>query len=55
MNQVFEYVEKNQDYFVKRLAEVVAIPSVSGDVEHRPHVFRMGQWLEKELKALGAR
>jgi Cys-Gly metallodipeptidase DUG1 len=55
MEKVYEYVEKNQNYFVDKLREVVAIPSVSGDVEHRPFVFAMSAWLEKELKKLGAR
>lgn len=54
MQSVYEFIDKNQNDYVKRLAEVVAIPSVSGDVEHRPEVVKMGLWLEAELKKLGA-
>ncbi|KAJ2995038.1 hypothetical protein HDV02_001115 [Globomyces sp. JEL0801] len=54
MDKFSEFVDKHQDDYVKKLAEVVAIPSVSGTVEHRPEVVRMGQWLEKELTRLGA-
>ena len=52
--KIFSYVQENQDYYVKRLAEVVAIPSVSGDAEYRQDVVKMGKWLEAELISLGA-
>ena len=54
-SKIFNYIDQNQDYFVSRLAEVVAIKSVSGDVEHRPEVVKMGHWLKNELEVLGAR
>lgn len=54
MQRIYEFVEKEQDYFVQRLAEVVKIPSISGDVAHRPRVLEMAKWIETELKRLGA-
>ncbi|KAH6566313.1 hypothetical protein BASA60_009524 [Batrachochytrium salamandrivorans] len=54
VDAVNKHIQDNQDYFVQRLGEVVAIPSVSADVQHRPDVIRMGLWLEAELKNLGA-
>ncbi|TPX70427.1 hypothetical protein SpCBS45565_g01760 [Spizellomyces sp. 'palustris'] len=49
-----KYVDGNQKFYIERLAEVVAIPSVSGEAARRPEVHRMGQWLVSELKRLGA-
>ncbi|ORY97820.1 hypothetical protein BCR43DRAFT_490417 [Syncephalastrum racemosum] len=54
VQQFLDYVEKNQDSFVDRLRKAVAIPSVSGDPSHRQDVFRMAEFLQGELKALGA-
>ncbi|KAJ3174925.1 hypothetical protein HDU87_006591 [Geranomyces variabilis] len=53
-DKIFEYVDANEKYYIDRLAEVVAIPSVSAEAARRPDVVRMGEWLVKELKALGA-
>ncbi|CAO3573780.1 unnamed protein product [Mortierella alpina] len=52
LNQFFAQVDKDQNLYVERLREVVAIPSVSSDVSMRPHVFRMGEWVQKELARL---
>jgi Cys-Gly metallodipeptidase DUG1 len=51
---VFAYIDENQDLFIQRLKEVVAIKSVSAQAEFRGEVVRMGKWLETELLALGA-
>ncbi|KAI1332690.1 glutamate carboxypeptidase [Xylariaceae sp. FL0255] len=50
----FAEVDKLSDHFINRLAEAVAIPSVSGEDARRPDVVRMGKWLETELTKLGA-
>ncbi|TDL20649.1 CNDP dipeptidase [Rickenella mellea] len=49
-----DYVDANADKFIKRLAEAVAIPSVSGDASYRKHVHEMASYLESQLKTLGA-
>lgn len=41
--------------FIDRLATAVAIPSVSADASYRPEVHKMGEWLAKELEALGVK
>ncbi|KAM0753133.1 CNDP dipeptidase [Meredithblackwellia eburnea MCA 4105] len=46
------WIEQNADQLIARLAESVAIPSVSGDAKYRPDVHRMGAWLAKELEKL---
>ncbi|KAJ3086133.1 Cys-Gly metallodipeptidase, partial [Quaeritorhiza haematococci] len=53
IDKLFAHISENSAYYVKRLAEVVAIPSVSADAAHRPHVVRMGEWLVSEMERLG--
>lgn len=48
-----EYITSHQQDFIDRLAESVAIPSVSGDASYRPDVHRMGHWLKDKLVSLG--
>nr|BAK07062.1 predicted protein [Hordeum vulgare subsp. vulgare] len=52
--QFLSYVDEHQQQFIDKLAEVVAIPSVSGDPAYRQHVHDMGAWMAKHLKELGA-
>ncbi|KAK9897904.1 CNDP dipeptidase [Cystobasidium minutum MCA 4210] len=47
-----DWVENNQQHLIDRLAEVVRIPSVSGDAAYRPHVFAMAEWLQNAMRAL---
>ncbi|KAI0643923.1 CNDP dipeptidase [Trametes meyenii] len=46
------FVGQNAPKFISRLAEAVAIPSVSGVVDYRPDVIRMATWLDSQLKRL---
>ncbi|EIW53574.1 Zn-dependent exopeptidase [Trametes versicolor FP-101664 SS1] len=48
-----QYIEDHQQQFIDRLAEAVAIRSVSGDPALRPSVTNMGCWLKKQLEDLG--
>jgi Cys-Gly metallodipeptidase DUG1 len=50
---VSDYVERNAEKFIKRLAKAVSIPSISCDAAYRKHVYEMADWLEGEMKALG--
>lgn len=52
---VFEYVDANSASLIQRLKEAVAIPSVSGDAKYRPDVFKMADWLDAQLQALGVK
>ncbi|KAI0364523.1 CNDP dipeptidase [Pilatotrama ljubarskyi] len=46
---------QNQEHFVQRLADAVAIPSVSGEAAHRPDVLNMTQWLNGQLNDLNVK
>lgn len=48
-----DFVDSNKDRFIQRLAQAVEIPSVSGEPAHRHDVFRMGSFLESQLKQYG--
>jgi Cys-Gly metallodipeptidase DUG1 len=47
------YINQNENAFIKRLADAVAIPSISCDAVYRKHVFEMADFLAKELTKLG--
>ncbi|KAL3704203.1 hypothetical protein TMatcc_009894 [Talaromyces marneffei ATCC 18224] len=50
----FKQVDDLSESFIDRLRKAVAIPSISAADEHRPDVFKMGQFLATELENLGA-
>jgi Cys-Gly metallodipeptidase DUG1 len=54
MEAIYNHIDSQTDYFVKKLAEAVAIPSVSGDAKMRSKVVEMSVWLKKEMEELGA-
>lgn len=54
ITKLFNKIDELKPQFISRLAEAVAIPSVSADAAHRPKVFDMAKWLESQLKELGA-
>ncbi|KAI0357847.1 Zn-dependent exopeptidase [Trametes cingulata] len=53
--EFLQYIDdkNNQKRFVQRLADAVAIPSVSGEAAHRPDVLHMTDWLNAQLNSLG--
>jgi Cys-Gly metallodipeptidase DUG1 len=53
MEKYSKYVDENQETYIKRLSEAVAIPSVSAQLKHRPDVVRMGEWMEAQMNKLG--
>ncbi|CAG5132196.1 unnamed protein product, partial [Candidula unifasciata] len=53
MERIFEHIDKKQDAYVQRLAEAVAIQSVSAWPEKRPEIKRMIEWAGALLSKLG--
>ncbi|KAF8960946.1 glutamate carboxypeptidase [Flammula alnicola] len=51
--EFLNYIDSKADVFIKRLADAVAIPSISGDATHRKDVFAMADWLNGQLKQIG--
>lgn len=53
MEAVFDYIDKHEAVYIKRLAEAVAIRSVSCWPETRPDVVKMVEHIAKEVERLG--
>ncbi|XP_061438055.1 cytosolic non-specific dipeptidase-like [Lethenteron reissneri] len=53
LQALFKYIDENQELYVKRLSEWVAVPSVSAWSESRPEVVRMVQLAAHEVTRLG--
>ncbi|XP_072118745.1 cytosolic non-specific dipeptidase isoform X2 [Mobula birostris] len=51
--KLFKYIDDNQDLYVTRLAEWVAIQSVSALPEKRSEIIRMVELVSKEIEKLG--
>ncbi|KAI8989637.1 CNDP dipeptidase [Trametes punicea] len=51
--EFLQFIDQNAPKFIDRLADAVAIPSVSGQSERRPDVLRMASWLDEQLKSVG--
>lgn len=49
----YDYVDAKREHWIERLAEAVAIESVSSDPARRPQVNRMMQWAVDEITRLG--
>jgi len=54
MEKIFKHVDQNQDLYIKRLADAVAVQSVSAEFEKRPETIRMVKIVNEQLKELGA-
>ncbi|KAJ1971816.1 hypothetical protein H4R35_005038, partial [Dimargaris xerosporica] len=54
LDKFFDTVNQDQDSYVAKLKEIVAIPSISCVAERRADTVRMGEWLIAELERLGA-
>ncbi len=51
--EIYTHIDSQAEWFIQKLKEAVAIPSVSGDLKFRSQVVGMADWLEKEMKTLG--
>lgn len=54
MDQVKNYVEKHKERFLNELFEVLRIPSISAQSEHKPDMVRCAEHLAKTLVKAGA-
>jgi len=51
--KLFKFIDEHQDEYVKKLADVVAIKSVSAWADHRPEVKRMVTYTAEQMEKLG--
>ncbi|KAJ6473853.1 hypothetical protein C8R45DRAFT_835147 [Mycena sanguinolenta] len=51
--ELHDWIDASAPAFIARLAEAVAILSISGDPAFRPRVLEMSDWITVQLKAVG--
>ncbi len=49
-----EYIAANRDRFIEELFELLRIPSISAQAEHKPDMVRCAEWLAAALVKAGA-
>jgi len=54
MNQAKLYIEKHKDRFISELFDLLRIPSISAQSEHKPDMRRCAEWLAAALAQAGA-
>src|SRR5688572_21944277 len=54
MENVKQYIESNQDRFVKELMELLRIPSVSADSKYKGDVAKTAEFVKESLLKAGA-
>ena len=54
MDKAKKYVEEHKEQFLNELFELLRIPSISAQSEHKPDMRRCAEWLAASLKRSGA-
>ncbi len=54
MKEVKEYIETNKERFLSELFDLLRIPSISAQSEHKPDMARCAEWLAAALLKAGA-
>lgn len=54
MEKAKEYIDSNCDRFIEELFELLRIPSISAQTEHKPDMQRCAEWLAAALVKAGA-
>ena len=54
MDKVKSYIEANKERFISELFDLLRIPSISAQSEHKPDMTRCAEWLAAALAKAGA-
>lgn len=54
MDKVKSYIEANKERFISELFDLLRIPSISAQSEHKPDMTRCAEWLAAALARAGA-
>ena len=54
MDKVKSYIEVNKERFISELFDLLRIPSISAQSEHKPDMTRCAEWLAAALPKAGA-
>ncbi len=53
LNQALEYAKHNQTRFLNELNEVLTIPSISTDPDHKADIQHAAEWMSAQLQMIG--
>lgn len=53
MNDVLDYLQKNEDHFVEELKEFLRIPSISADSQYRPAMADAAEFVANQFRQMG--
>ncbi|MFH1183981.1 MAG: dipeptidase [Chloroflexota bacterium] len=53
MNSALSYVGQNRERFLAELREVLTIPSISTDPDHKPDMQHAAEWMSSQLRSMG--
>jgi acetylornithine deacetylase/succinyl-diaminopimelate desuccinylase-like protein len=53
LNEAVEYAHQNHERFLSELKEVLTIPSISTDPEHKADMQRAAEWMANQLRSIG--
>jgi acetylornithine deacetylase/succinyl-diaminopimelate desuccinylase-like protein len=54
MNYITDFIEKNKQRFLSELFELIRIPSISSQTEHKPDMLRAAEYWKKSILDAGA-
>ena len=54
MQKVQDYITANKERFLEELFDLLRIPSISAQSEHKPDMVRCAEWLAASLVKAGA-
>ena len=54
MEKVKSYIDANKERFLEELFDLLRIPSISAQSEHKPDMVRCAEWLAASLVKAGA-
>lgn len=52
-SKALQFAQENRSRFLDELGQLVAIPSISAESEHKPDILRAAEWLMAKLSSLG--
>jgi acetylornithine deacetylase/succinyl-diaminopimelate desuccinylase-like protein len=53
LDKALEYAKQNRERFLTELREVLTIPSISTDPDHKPDLERAAEWVAAQLRMIG--
>ena len=53
LNDALEYAHQNHERFLTELKEILTIPSISTDPDHKPDMQHAAEWMAAQLRSIG--